>query len=83
MAATVAEVTGSSWLLSSGGIIGLLTLLLLFILLTALCSDCRRLAAYSLRTIGIMHRTTEEDTQTDLKWLNNCSKVDWLLETAN
>ncbi|TNM90559.1 hypothetical protein fugu_002848 [Takifugu bimaculatus] len=42
MAATAAEVTGSSWLLSSGGIIGLLTLLLLFILLTALCNDCRR-----------------------------------------
>lgn len=83
MAATVAEVTGSSWLLSSGGIIGLLTLLLLFIFLTALCSDCRRLAAYSLRTIGIMHHNTEEDIQTDLKWLNNCSKVDWLLETAN
>lgn len=67
MAAAAAEVAGSSWLLSSGAFLGFLTLLLLFILLTALCSDCRRLAAYSLLTTGVLHHTTEEDRTDRLK----------------
>lgn len=58
MAATVAEVTGSSWLLSSGAIVSFLTLLLLFIVLTTLCSDCRRLASHSLHILWVLHHTT-------------------------